>query len=590
MKGNLFFILLLISSLSFGQSDYSIAENYYRQGEYEKAVQYYQKLIERNPFNSFYLKRLITCYQENNQFDVAKGYIEDALKLNAAQTYWFVELGYNFQRQQKDTLAQENYQKAIDAIKKKPSVGGMTGRFFRENNLLKEAVLSYELAMQLNKNANYGFQLARIYGEQGEFDKMFTSYVDLVDKNDAYIGTVQRYASSYITDDKNSKYNISFKKALLRKSISNPKIVWNELLSWLFTKQSEYNKAFIQEKAIFKREQDDISNLVILGKVAFENKSYDDAKAIFSFVLQNTILIDEKLKAELYLLRISVENKEENTQTLFEAKLDEYGYSSNTIYIQKEYADYLTFQLNKPQKAKEILDKALTLTNSKFEKARIKLKLGDVLVFTGRFNKALIYFSQVQTQLKNHPLSQEARYKVAETSFFKGDFKWAKAQLKVLKGSTSQLIANDAVDLFLIVTDNEPQDSVPTGLKSFAKAKLLSYQNRKKEAIPVLNNILKDYQGQNIEDETLLELSNLYVETSQFELAISNLNKIIDVDKTGVFVDDAYYLLAEIYRKNLKDIEKASEFYQKIIFEHASSIYLVDARKKFRQLRGDKIQ
>ena len=211
------------------------------------------------------------------------------------------------------------------------------------------------------------------------------------------------------------------------------------------------------------------------------------------------------------------------------------------------------------------------------------------MVFIGKFNKALLYFSQVQTQLKNHPLSQEARFKVAQTSYFKGDFKWAKTQLKVLKGSTTQLFANDAVDLFLVISDNEPKDSIPSGLVDFANADLLAYQNKNKEAIFIYNSILKKYQGQSIEDEALFKQASLYIKEIQYEKAISNLLKVISIDPEGILVDDSYYLLAEIYENNIKDIKKASEYYQKIIFEKASSIYLVEARKKYRKLRGDSI-
>ena len=229
----------------------------------------------------------------------------------------------------------------------------------------------------------------------------------------------------------------------------------------------------------------------------------------------------------------------------------------------------------------------MLLSTSKFKNARIKLKLGEVLVFTGRFNKALLYFSQVQTQLKNHPLSQQARFKVAQTSYFKGDFKWAKSQLKILKGSTTQLIANDAVDLFLVISDNEPKDSIPSGLLDFAKADLLAYQNKNTEAIAIYSALAQKYQGQNIEDEVLFNQAALYLKEGQYENTISNLLKIISTDAEGILVDDSYYLLAEVYKNKIKDTERASEYYQKIIFEKPSSIYLVDARRKYREIRGD---
>ena len=587
MKNILLIIALFSVSFVLCQNSSSLAESYFREGAYEKASQIYESLEKNNPFNTRYLKRLITCYQETSNYEKAANLLQKKLLNNPSQHYLRIEIGYNFDRQQKTALAKKEYDIAIEAITSNPSLGGIMGRMFQQNNLLDYAIEAYSKAMRLHENASYEFQIAQIYGEKGEFEKMFDSYIQLIDKDENYLGGVQRYISRYINEDATYSNNIAFKKAILKKSVSNPKNAWNELLSWLFTKQKEYGKAFIQEKALFNRDPAYIETVFRLAKIAFENNDITTAKKCFDFILEKTNFIEEKITAELYLLRIAVKNTTRNSTSLFEKTLQEYGVNRNSLEIQLEFADYLTFKRNNPSKAIEVLEKALLLSTSKFKNARIKLKLGEVLVFTGRFNKALLYFSQVQTQLKNHPLSQQARFKVAQTSYFKGDFKWAKSQLKVLKGSTTQLIANDAVDLFLVISDNEPKDSIPSGLIDFAKADLLAYQNKNTEAIAIYSTLAQKYQGQNIEDDVLFNQAALYLKESQYENTISNLLKIISIDAEGILVDDSYYLLAEVYKNKIKDTEKASEYYQKIIFEKPSSIYLVDARKKYREIRGD---
>lgn len=585
---NIFLIIALFSvSFVLCQNSSSLAESYFREGEYEKASQIYESLEKNNPFNTRYLKRLITCYQETSNYEKAADLLQKKLLNNPSQHYLRIEIGYNFDRQQKTALAKKEYDFAIDAITSDPSLGGIMGRMFQQNNLLDYAIEAYSKTMRLYKNASYEFQIAQIYGEKGEFEKMFDSYTQLIDKDENYLGGVQRFTSRYINEDATNSNNVAFKKSLLKKSISNPKNVWNELLSWLFTKQKEYGKAFIQEKALFNRDPAYIETVFRLAKIAFENNDITTAKKCFDFILEKTNFIEEKITAELYLLKIAVKTTDKNSASLFEKTLQKYGVNRNSLEIQLEFADYLTFKINNPSKAIEVLEKALLLSTSKFKNARIKLKLGEVLVFTGRFNKALLYFSQVQTQLKNHPLSQQARFKVAQTSYFKGDFKWAKSQLKILKGSTTQLIANDAVDLFLVISDNEPKDSIPSGLIDFAKADLLAYQNKNTEAIAIYSAMAQKYQGQNIEDDVLFNQAALYLKENQYENTISNLLKIISIDAEGILVDDSYYLLAEVYKNKIKDTEKASEYYQKIIFEKPSSIYLVDARKKYREIRGD---
>jgi len=589
MKNFIFLIFITITSISYTQNDYLLGENYYREGEYEKATQIFTKLYSKNPFNTSYLSRLISCYQETDQFLKAENLLKSIIKKNPKRGFLHVFLGYNYQRQQFNNLAKNHYNLALNSLDKNANSGGIIGRIFKDYNLLDNSILAYEKAMSQNKNVNYSFQIAQIYGEKGDFKKMFEAYINLVDKTETYLSLVKRYTSKYLTDDAENEVNILFRKTLLRKSASNPKDIWNVLLSWLFTQQKDYRKALTQEKALYQRSQADLGAIFDLGKIAFENKNYEEAKECFTFINQTTKLSEEKIAANLFIAKIAVATNSTDTENLFKSLFKEFGKNIFTLKLQLVYADFLTFSKNKPNEAKAILEHALQFSQSKFDKARIKLKLGDILVFTGSYNKALIYFSQIQTQLKNHELAQKARFKVAQTSYFKGDFVWAKAQLKVLKGSTTQLIANDALELFLTITDNEPVDSIPSGLKQYSKAALLAFQNKTQQAIDTLRVINKKFKGQPIEDEALFKQAKLLIKQNNFDAAIINLEKVITLKPEGILIDDAYYELAELYKNHLKNTEKASEYYQKIIFDYSSSIFLVDARKKYRRIRGDKV-
>jgi tetratricopeptide (TPR) repeat protein len=235
------------------------------------------------------------------------------------------------------------------------------------------------------------------------------------------------------------------------------------------------------------------------------------------------------------------------------------------------------------------LKKSLELPLNNYGEAYVKMALGDILVYDQKFNQALIYFSQVQQNLKNDVLGQDARFKVAQTSFYKGDFDWALTQLKVLRSSTSQLIANDAMQLSLLIADNSLEDSTRTALKIYAKADLLAYQNKTKEAITTLEIILKDHKGEKIEDEALLKQGELLEKIKDFEAAKFNYQKIIEFYADGILADDAYFAIAQLYENQFKDIEKAKESYEKIIYNYQDSYYFPQARKNFRRLRGDSI-
>ncbi|CAA0157418.1 conserved hypothetical protein [Tenacibaculum maritimum] len=589
MKKILFVTFLIFSSVIIAQNDYLIAENYYRQGAYEKATQFYLKLYGKNKYNTTYLRKLISCYQETGNFLQADKLLRERIKQQPSQIYLNVFLGYNYERQQENEKAKEFYSKTLQLLEIDANYGGIVGRTFREYNLLDYAIKAYEKAMLKQPKANFSFQIAQIYGEQGNVEKMFQSYINMIDKNANYLKNVKRYISRYITDDNEDQNNILLKKTLLKKSISNPKNAWNQLLSWLFIQQKDFGKAFIQEKALYARDDKFLSRMKKLGEISFENKDYEIAQKSFDFFISKTTYPQEKIDGIYHKIQIAILQKKLGVEEKIQAIFEEYGKNKTTLPIQIAYADYLTFQKNQPEKAKQVLEEAMLFTTSKFQEAQLKIKLGDILVFTEQFNKALLYFTQVQTKLKGHTLAQEARFKVAQTSYFKNDFKWAMAQLKVLKSSSSQLIANDATELFLIISDNQSKDSIPSGLKRYAKADLLAFQNKNEDAIIVLNDVIIAFKGQPIEDEALFKQAKLFIEEAKFDNAIANLENIMRLKVDGILVDDSLYQLAELYYTKLNQPEKASEYYQKIIFDHQSSIYLVDARKKYRKLRGEEI-
>ncbi|MDJ0645314.1 MAG: tetratricopeptide repeat protein, partial [Flavobacteriaceae bacterium] len=533
-------------------------------------------------------------YQLTDNFQQATDLLTSQKTFFPEQAYLDVEVGYNLQLQNKKEAAIPYYDAALKSIENNPNTGYLIGKAFQDNHLLDYALKSYERAMELNPNLNYDAYIAFIYGEKGEVENMFNAYLNMIDKNPSYFSTVQRYAGRFLSDDSLDANNSAFRKLLLKRLQTNPNDSWNKLLSWLYMQQKEYGKALVQEKAIYLRNRETLERVIEVGGVAFDNNDYLTTKNAFQYVLENTGDQNLQLEAQLYLLQSNIEtatttDEMSAIELKFKELFDQYGINSNTVDIQIAYADFLTFKKDDPKQAIDILKEALHKTTSEFQKGEVKIKLADVLVYTNQFNQALINYTQVQTKLKNSTLAQQARFKVAQTSYFKGDFKWASTQLKVLKGSTSQLIANDAVDLFLLISDNLGYDSIPKALQLYAKADLLAYQNKNKRAIDSLALVLKNHKGEEIEDLALFKQADLYEKTNQFNKAEENYLKIIDAHAGSILLDNSYFRLGELYESRLKNPEKAKEMYQKIIFEHPSSIYLVDARKRFRKLRGDQI-
>ncbi|HAT77572.1 MAG TPA: hypothetical protein DCS19_12295, partial [Flavobacterium sp.] len=396
----------------------------------------------------------------------------------------------------------------------------------------------------------------------------------------------------FMVEEGDENFNETLRKALIIKTQKTQEVFWNQFLSWFYVQQKEFGKAFIQEKAIFKRNPESLSSILNLAQLAIDEDNHDVAKEILGFVLENTKDLDLSIQANAYLMQIRIDKASEKDFDTINMELigllKEYEVNAQTLSLQLIQAHFLTFNLQKPQEGKAIIKKALDLPLNEYEVANAKMELADILLFEEKYNQALLYYSQIQEDLKNDAVAHEASLKGAKTSYFQGDFAWALKQFAALKSASTQLIANDALEYFLLINDNTVADSTQTALKQFAKGDYLLYQNRNQEATMQFQSILKSFKGQDIEAVTLLRLGKIYEKQGEFTLALSQYQNIIDHHADGIYIDEALYFSAEIENNKLQQPEKAKLLYEKIIFNHQDSIYFVEARKKYRQLRGDK--
>lgn len=589
MKKLLTVLLLFLSVWAEAQNE-QLANNYFDRGEFEKALVSYEELLKSQQGNTNYFQRVVECYQQLQQFDKAEKALQARLD-KYRQSTLLVELGYNYQLQKNQEKANKYYDQAIDKIKKNAPEAYGIAYIFERKALFDYALLAYKTALETDPKLSFNFQMAMIYGQKGEPDLMIETYLLEAYQNPQNLPIIQNQLSRFMTEDADANFNDSLKKALLLRAQKTQEVFWNDFLSWFFVQQKEYGKAFIQQKAIYKRNPDSFSNIVNLAQMAISDNDQDSASEILTFVLENTNDLELRIQAHSYLLDMKIERATAKDYPEITATLDklikEFGVSPYTLELLALEADFTAFHLNNPEKAKTILKNAMEMPVNRYQMADLKMQLADILLFEEKFNQALIYYSQVSEDMSGDVTGQEAQLKTAKTSYYKGDFEWASHQLKVLKSASTQLIANDALDLFLLISDNTVEDSTQVALKKLARADFLLYQNKKTEALAQFQLILKEHKGETIEPVTLLRIGKTYEKMGDFTKALDHYADILNNHKDCIYRDEALYYSAEIYNVNLNDAEKAKPLYEEIIFKHEDSIYFVDSRNKYRKLRGD---
>ena len=493
---------------------------------------------------------------------------------------------------QKNTdKADKNYKIALEKIKENPNNVYNVARDFEQKVLVEQAIEAYRLGTLGNPDANFDYQVSLLQGQLGKIDLMIDTLLDYSFKFPINAPLVQNQLTRFMSEDSQKTFSDSLKKALLIRTQKTQDIFWNQFMSWFFVQQKDYGKAFIQEKAIFKRSPDNLGNITNLAKLTIDENEIETATEILNFILLNTQDLELQMEAHYQLISIDINKATTKEYPIIKEKLDlllkKYGISPYSIRLQILNAHFDAFYLKQFESAKTVLTKALDLPLNNYQKADVKMELADVLLLDEKFNQAIIYYAQIEDDLANNQIAHEASLKMAKASYYKGDFEWAQKQFTVLKSSTSQLIANDSMELFLLISDNTVEDSTQVALKKFSKADFLGYQNKNAEALQLFETILAQHKGEKIEDVTLLRIGKLYEKQNNFPQAINYYQQIIDKHAEGIYIDEALFFSAEIYRKQLPDIAKAKTYYEKIIFGHEDSIYFVEARNNYRKLRGD---
>jgi outer membrane protein assembly factor BamD (BamD/ComL family) len=357
--------------------------------------------------------------------------------------------------------------------------------------------------------------------------------------------------------------------------------------------------ALRQILALDRRLKEDGSRVYELSRLLISNQAFDQAIESLNYLVAKGAASRYYIPAKVDLLNVktrqltSVKFSKEDLTTLeddFNSLLKEFGRSSRTAFAIRQLANLQAYYLGNPAVAAQQLEKLLELPGLPPQIiGQTKSDLGDIYILTGEVWEAALLFGQLEKAYANEPQGQEARFKNAKLAYYQSDFIWAKAQLDVLKSSTSQLIANDALNLSLLISDNLQNETDTAALRKYAAADLMIFKNQSDVALKILDSINVLYPGNSLADDIFMAKSKIFIKNNEFNQAIEQLMGIIENYPSELWGDDAVFILADIYETRLNQPAKALELFQKIITDYPGSLHVIEARKRFRKLRGDKL-
>jgi tetratricopeptide (TPR) repeat protein len=625
-------ILLFSAGATAQQSEVRIANEYFLKGEKEKALAMYQTLSKTPENIPLIHNNYLSLLLDLGKYKDAEDYVERVLRKVEDRVSYRVDLGLVYLRsgdsQKADKYFRNLIKNSLPDVYRTKSISD----YLAAHNLPDYAVLTLqELRQSLSNPTAFTLEMANLYRMQGKRDDMVQEYLNYVTQSPSNLNYVKNLLQLFLNKPDELE---SLERMLYDKVQQFPDSeVFSDLLIWVNLQQKNFYGAFIQARAYDKRFRKEASKTLEIAQIALNNKDYENADKSFSFVIKEFVNTENYLPARLGLIRAR------------EAKVKRsYPVNTDSVrYLTREYQSFINRYPDNANSHEAALNEALlhayyldekdsaisklsgVVDNprvSLYLKAKAKLELGDIYLLKDEPWEATLFYSQVEKNQRDAPLGYEAKLRNAKLSYYKGDFRLAQEHLDILKQATTREIANDAMDLSMLIKENTAFDTTGFSLRQYANIQKLLYQNKTNQALAQLQkfksgkvlmkqaeafiygfidvNTLVETEGDyvwvtlpanvsnnKIHDDIYWLEASIRLTRGEFNESLELCQKILTEFPDDVLADDAYFLQGDIYEHQLKNKEKAMEVYRTFLDKYPGSVYAAEARKRFRTLRGD---
>lgn len=580
------------------QDPLTTARNLVAQQNYSVAIDMYQTFYEQNKQEEGvygeYLQVLLTA----KEYKKAERIIDERKKLMPGNPLPYIDMGRVYLAMGKEKKANDEFDEAFKYLNGDDMLTQLMAKRFRDMHKDDLAIKTYEQTRHLLQIPSmYSGPLSRLYTEQGNIEQAISVMLATAPMGFMLNNTDDTKAGLLDIIGNDPKKLQTAQKTLIKLINEQPQnSFYSELLTWLYTQKDDWDGALIQAIALDERNKEQGSRILNFAQFAAKTGHYDIAIKAYDEVIDKgasspgyIMAKAEKLSTAFEALEDNPEFKKEDAQQL--AKQYETFFAEAPQYkateIIRDYARLEAQYIHDVPKAISTLEQ---LINEQAANRNLigeaKLQLGDYYVLIDKIWDATLLYSQVDKTFREDILGEEARFRNAKLAYYRNDFGWAQTQLTVLKASTSELIANDALYLSILITENIPPDSNMVPLQRYAYADLLLFQNKDKEAEALLDSIAANFPEHPLKDDILMQKATLAQKHREYDRALALLKEVYEKYGKDVLGDDAVFRTATIYEKYLKKPDEAKKYYEQLIIDYPGSTYVQTARNKLNALQA----
>lgn len=589
------FMISWVQSQGTGEAD--LAQEYFTDGEYAKALESYERLYKQDASESLYAERILECYIRLNQTKEALDFADKAIRKNTEEPAWIARKGEVHYRIGKPQDAKKVWDDLIN--KKLREVYGFSSvaNWFASAGHGEEAIRTLLQGRKvLADSARFTYELAGLYAAQKNYTLAASEYLNLFNSRPDLSGYVRVQLIKLVTPESQAQIEKALLEVVQKNSTDQG---LREILIDFYLETQNFQEALVQTRALDRVTKGNGERVYRLALTFQSNKRYEISNKALDYIIENhsqspyylQAWNEKAINTEIRAMEMRPLDSAEirKSVVVFEDLEKQFGKNPffYSAFIRK--ANLLIYYLNDQAYGKRTLEEMFQMPLNPHQKGEVNLMLGDVLLIEGEYNAARLKYGEVEDAFKQDQMGAKAKYKGALLSYYRGDFDLSAARLKSLKENTANDISNDALKLNLLIQDNTGLDSTVEALQTFARAQLLIYQNRTQEAMTVLDSILFLFPKHSLTDEIYWEKASIYLKRLDIPEATKLLEKILKDHPYDILADDALFTLAEIQELHLKNKEKAAELYLKVLSDYPGSLFKVEARKRIRSLRGENL-
>lgn len=577
-----------------GFQNLPLAVQFYQQAEYEKAAALLEDVLKSDPNNASAYQYLYACHIQLRQFEKAEKLAAGMAKRDAGQASYEVDRAYAMRQQGEEKKSLQLYESLLKKLGPNRGQIIMLTNAFRNRGENDYGIKCLQRGRQLlGEPFAFALELADLYQLTGQKALMVSAYLDYLALAPQQLGYVQNMLQSRLAEE---DYEL-LRGVLLSGIQQRPDdLMLSELLVWFFVQQLDFETAFVQAKALDQRLNEQGRRMLALARSANENKQYKSAALFYDYLIaqgERHPMYFEARYESLETRRLELGSRgaprAEWMQLATELSdfLRDFPQHRQVLLVKKTYARVLAYELQRFEEAVDLLELAVEGGGERRLLAAVKLDLGDLYLLTQANWEAALVYGQVEKDFPNDPLGQEAKFRNARLSFFKGEFEWAQAQLDVLKGSTTQKIANDALALSLLISDNLDLDTTILPMQAFAAVEMLLFRQEYTAAIGAMEQLLAEFPNHGLSDEVYFRLAQAHQRLGQPAKAAEWYNKLVDAFGTDILGDDALFALAVLTEEQPGQSAEAAKLYERLLQQYPDSTFTFEARRRFRKMRGD---